>query len=97
MVLVPGILTTSYERFWLQICTDQVMGRQGVNWIDLVQNREKWQVFLNTVTNFWVLKTRGVFLLAQVVLMSQERHSSAVDYDGCSVKSATVHHVPLRT
>jgi hypothetical protein len=29
-------------------------GIDGVNWIQLAQDRVQWQAFVNTVMNFWV-------------------------------------------
>jgi hypothetical protein len=29
-------------------------GREVADWINLVQDRDQWQVFMNTVTNIWV-------------------------------------------
>jgi len=32
----------------------QEMGCGGVDWIDLVQDRDRWQALVNTVMNIWV-------------------------------------------
>jgi hypothetical protein len=29
-------------------------GRDGMDWIDLAQDRDRWRVLVNTVMNFWV-------------------------------------------
>ena len=28
---------------------------RGIGWIDLAQDRDRWQVLVNAVMNFWVL------------------------------------------
>ena len=38
------------------------MGWAGTNWIDLVQDRDRWQVFMNVVINLWVPQNAGNFL-----------------------------------
>jgi hypothetical protein len=30
------------------------MGLDGANWIQLVQDRDQWWAFLNTVMNLWI-------------------------------------------
>lgn len=42
----------------------------GMDWIDLVQDRQKWQALLNAATNLWVPQ---ISLLAQDLLSSQEK------------------------
>jgi hypothetical protein len=32
----------------------RVIGWDGVDWIDLAQNRDRWWVLVNTVMNLWV-------------------------------------------
>jgi hypothetical protein len=34
----------------------------GMDWIDLAQNRDKWRVFVNTVMNLRVPQNAGKFL-----------------------------------
>ena len=36
------------------ILTDLQAWNGSVNWIDLAQHRDKWQVVVSVVTNFWV-------------------------------------------
>jgi len=43
---------------------------EGMDWIDLVQDRQKWQALLNAATNLWVPQ---ISLLAQDLLSSQEK------------------------
>jgi hypothetical protein len=33
-----------------------------MGWIDLAQNRDKWQAFVNVVMNLWVPQNVGNFL-----------------------------------
>jgi hypothetical protein len=30
------------------------IGWDGVNWIDIAQDRNKWRAFVNTILNLWV-------------------------------------------
>ena len=34
----------------------------GMEWIDLAQNRDRWQVLVNMVMNLWVPQNAGNFL-----------------------------------
>jgi hypothetical protein len=55
------------------------LGRPGLRWedikeircesvdqINLVQDRERWRTFVNTVMNFWFYKRRGISCLSQL-------------------------------
>ena len=33
----------------------QEVGCEGMDWIDVAQDRERWWAFLNVVLNLWVL------------------------------------------
>jgi hypothetical protein len=33
----------------------QEMGWEGIDWIDLAQDRERWRALVNAVMNLWVL------------------------------------------
>jgi hypothetical protein len=40
----------------------QEIGRgAAVDWIDLAQDRDRWQAVVNTVMNLWVHKLQGIF------------------------------------
>jgi hypothetical protein len=45
---------------------------EGMDWIDLVQDRQKWRAILNTAMNLWVPQI-AANLLAQDLLPSQEK------------------------
>jgi len=38
------------------------VGREGMDWIEMAQERDSWRVHVNEVTNFWVPKNVGNFL-----------------------------------
>ena len=40
----------------------QKVGREGMDWIDLVQERDRWRAFLNAVLNLRVPQNAGNFL-----------------------------------
>ena len=50
----------------------QDVGWGGVNWIDLAQDRNRRQAFVNTVMNLRVHKVRGIFRPAEELLVCQE-------------------------
>jgi hypothetical protein len=38
------------------------MGRRGIDWIDVAQDRDRWRAVVNTVMNLWVPYYAGNFL-----------------------------------
>jgi hypothetical protein len=38
----------------------QEVGWEGVDWIDMAQDRDRWRALVNTVMNFGLHKTRGI-------------------------------------
>jgi hypothetical protein len=38
------------------------IGWDGMDWIDLVQDRDQWRVLVNAVMNHWVPQNAGKFL-----------------------------------
>ena len=41
------------------------IGWEGVDWIDLAQDRDKWQAVVNTVKNLQVTSNAGNFLTSR--------------------------------
>jgi hypothetical protein len=50
----------------------QKMGCGGTDWIKLAQDRDRWRALLTAVMNFRFPYNRGIFLLAENRLTSQE-------------------------
>jgi hypothetical protein len=50
---------------------DEEVGRRGMDWIELAQDRERWQALVNAVMNFGVHKMRRISCLAKNRLASQ--------------------------
>jgi len=48
------------------------VGWEGMNWIDLAQDRNRRQAFVNTVMKLRVHKMRGIFRPAEEMLVCQE-------------------------
>jgi hypothetical protein len=44
-----------------------------MNWIDLAQDRIRWQALLNVVMNFGFHKMQGIASLAEELLAAQQR------------------------
>jgi hypothetical protein len=48
-------------------------GGWGMDWVDLAEDRDKWQAFVNSIMNHPVTKKNaGNFLIAEDLLASQE-------------------------
>jgi hypothetical protein len=41
------------------------IGWEGVDWIHLAQDRDRWRAVVNTVMNIWVHKKRGISWLSE--------------------------------
>jgi hypothetical protein len=48
------------------------MGWEDMDWIDLAEDRNRWQALVNMVINFGFHKMRGISWLAKKRLASQE-------------------------
>jgi len=40
------------------------IGREGVDWMRLAQDKDRWRAFVNTVMNLRVTKKAGNFLIS---------------------------------
>jgi CRISPR/Cas system-associated protein Cas7 (RAMP superfamily) len=49
------------------------VGWVGMDWIDLAQDRDRWQALLNAVMNLWVRKNVGNFLISSGPLSFSKR------------------------
>jgi hypothetical protein len=45
----------------VKIILEWILGKLGVDWTHLVEDRDQWRVFVNTVTILGFLKRRGIF------------------------------------
>jgi len=50
----------------------QEVGRGGMDWIDLAEDRDRWRTIVNAAMTLRVPKMRGISCLAQDRLASQE-------------------------
>jgi hypothetical protein len=78
------------------------MGRGGVDWINLAQDRDQWRAFVNTVMELWVHKMLRIVSVAAQLAASQEGHSSLSDdgvLNGHQRSGVTYcpHHLTCRT
>jgi hypothetical protein len=49
---------------------------EGMDWVHLAQDRDKWQAVVNTVMNLWIHKMWGISWLAWELIASEEGPSS---------------------
>jgi hypothetical protein len=49
-----------------------VIVREVVDWIRLAQNMKHWRTVVNTVTNIYVPKRRGIYSLSEQLVASHE-------------------------
>jgi hypothetical protein len=49
------------------------IGWDGMDWIDLAQDRNQWRALVNTVTNLRVLKNAGKFLSGYTIVSFSRR------------------------
>jgi hypothetical protein len=56
----------------VKMCVTE-MGWEGLNWMHLAQDRDKWQALVNTVMNLWVPQNSGSFSTSQRINSISER------------------------
>ena len=55
-------------------CNDKIkmdlkeLGWKGIEWIDLVQVKDRWWALMNAVMKFWVPKIWGIYLNGRVTI-----------------------------
>jgi hypothetical protein len=56
----------------LKLTLQNMMGGKSMNWIDLAQDRIRWQALLNVVMKFGFHKMQGITSLAEELLAAQQ-------------------------
>jgi hypothetical protein len=65
------------RRRWVDMRMDiRETGWEGVDWMNLAQDREQWRALVNTILNFAFHKSQGTYRLTGSLLGFQERFFS---------------------